>query len=65
MGDAALTSGLCARCIHARRVGSKRGSVFLLCERARTDPHFDRYPRLPVLNCPGFETAEAGDGEGE
>jgi hypothetical protein len=28
-----------------------------MCERARLDPRFPRYPRLPVLSCPGFEAA--------
>jgi hypothetical protein len=29
--------------------------VFSLCERSRTDPAFPRYPRLPVVECSGFE----------
>lgn len=45
--------GLCADCRHARRIGNRRGSVFLLCARAATDPRFTRYPPLPVLRCPG------------
>lgn len=65
MDDAASTAGLCARCVHARRVESRRGSVFLLCERASADPRFDRYPRLPVLDCSGFETAAPNRDEGE
>jgi len=52
--------GLCAACIHARRVESVRGSVFLLCERSRDDPRFPRYPRLPVLACAGFEPSPRG-----
>jgi hypothetical protein len=38
-----------------RRVASARGSVFLLCRRADTDPAYPRYPRLPRLACPGYE----------
>ena len=34
---------------------SARGSVFLLCERSRTDPAYPRYPTLPRLRCAGFE----------
>lgn len=49
--------GLCAACAHARVVESRRGSHFWLCERARTDPRFARYPPLPVLDCRGFEPA--------
>jgi hypothetical protein len=29
-------------------------SVFLLCELAAGDPRFERYPRLPLLACPGY-----------
>ena len=46
--------GLCARCRHSRVVRGAR-SGFWMCERALTDPRFARYPRLPVLSCPGFE----------
>jgi hypothetical protein len=36
-------------------VRNTRGSSFSLCERSRSDPAFPRYPRLPVLECAGFE----------
>ena len=49
-----LPAGLCDRCRHQRLVPNTRGSVFSLCERSREDPAYLRYPRLPVLNCPGF-----------
>lgn len=48
-------AGLCADCVHARSVESSRGSVFLLCELSRSDPRFTKYPRLPVLSCPGYQ----------
>ena len=48
-------AGLCADCRHARRIVSARGSVFLLCERSRTDPAYPKYPRLPVRACAGCE----------
>ena len=47
--------GLCDACRHQRLVPNPRGSVFSLCERSREDPAFPRYPRMPVLICPGFE----------
>ncbi len=53
--------GLCAACAHARRVESRRGSVFLLCARSNDDPRFARYPPLPVLQCAGFAPAAAPD----
>ena len=48
--------GLCATCIHARRIESDRGSAFWLCELSVTDPAFPKYPRLPVLACTGYES---------
>jgi hypothetical protein len=47
--------GLCADCGHGQRVTSQRGSVFWLCRRSTVDAAFARYPRLPVLRCPGYE----------
>lgn len=46
--------GLCTECAFRRVVENARGSQFWLCLRSRFDPHFPRYPRLPVLACPGF-----------
>jgi len=51
------SAGLCASCRHARRVATPR-SEFLLCERSRTDSSYERYPRLPVLSCPGYDRGE-------
>ena len=47
--------GLCADCRWARPQRSRRGSTFWRCLRAETDARFDRYPRLPVRECPGYE----------
>ena len=49
-----MDPGLCRACSHARIIRSGRGSMFWLCELSRTDPAFPRYPRLPVVRCPGF-----------
>ena len=46
--------GLCRRCVHAQLVSTPR-SGFWLCGLSRTDPRFERYPRLPVNACEGFE----------
>jgi hypothetical protein len=46
-------AGLCADCIHARRIESARGSIFYLCERSANDPAFPKYPQLPVIQCSG------------
>jgi hypothetical protein len=47
--------GLCAKCQYSRLIKSDRGSAFYLCQRSLTDSAFPKYPRLPVLRCPGFE----------
>jgi hypothetical protein len=47
-------TGLCATCAHARQIESARGSLFFLCQLSSTDPCFPKYPRLPVLACPGY-----------
>jgi len=53
-------AGACATCGHARAVASTRGSIYVLCERSRTDPRFRRYPMLPVTRCPGYAGEPAG-----
>jgi len=50
-----LSAGLCADCVHSRRIESARGSAFILCNLSQTDPRFPKYPRLPVLSCEGYE----------
>jgi hypothetical protein len=44
-------AGLCADCLHARRIESDRKSVFYLCQHAIVDATFPKYPRLPVTRC--------------
>ena len=48
-------AGLCSDCLHARRLESARGSVFILCNLSLTDPRFPKYPRLPVISCDGYK----------
>ena len=49
-------AGLCDTCRHQRVVRNTRGSEFSLCLCSRTEPErFERYPRLPVVECPGYE----------
>lgn len=47
--------GLCDTCRHQRIVRSGRGSQFSLCERSKSDDRYPKYPRMPVLACPGHE----------
>ena len=49
--------GLCANCRHTATITSARGSLFWLCRRSEREPAFPKYPRLPVLRCPGYEPA--------
>jgi hypothetical protein len=52
-------TGLCAACMHRKEIRSDRGTVFIMCLRGLTDPAYPKYPRLPVLHCPGYEPREA------
>jgi hypothetical protein len=51
-----VKAGLCDTCVHQRVVKNTRGSSFSLCKRAKQEPErYPRYPRVPVLECPGYE----------
>ena len=52
-----MKAGLCDTCRYQRVVRNTRGSVFSMCERAKFDDRFPKYPRLPVERCVGFERA--------
>jgi hypothetical protein len=54
-GRAGPPAGLCDSCRFQRVVATTRGSRFSLCQRSREDPAYPRYPRLPVLECAGYE----------
>lgn len=58
--------GLCTHCRWARSIRNRRGPDFLLCRKAAEVPDYPKYPRLPVLECPGFEasTSDAVSPEG-
>jgi len=66
-GNAAMTGaaaghvGLCAACRHARRIVTPRNGYWL-CGRSREEPAFERYPRLPVRDCPGYEPLSGVEG---
>jgi hypothetical protein len=55
-------AGLCDTCVHQQIVRNSRGSVFSLCLRSRVDPAYPRYPRVPVLSCPGYTPSGAPGG---
>ncbi len=54
-GSKTASAGLCADCRFKRLIESDRGSIFYLCERSTADASFPKYPRLPVLQCRGYE----------
>lgn len=49
--------GLCFTCRWMRATTTRRESTFFRCARAETDPHYVKYPPLPVRACPGYEDA--------
>jgi hypothetical protein len=53
--------GLCADCIHHTEQVSSKGSVFIRCLLSETDPRYTKYPRLPVIECIGFELKAEND----
>ena len=55
--DPALSKygGLCPQCTHVQVVRSAKDSVFLMCDNARVDQRFPKYPPQPVGSCFGFE----------
>jgi hypothetical protein len=52
-----IEPGLCGTCRHVRIMYSDRGSIFYLCRLSFTQPQFPKYPRLPVIECQGYERA--------
>lgn len=56
-------AGLCDTCRHQQVVRTKRSS-FSLCRRWKEDDRYPRYPRLPVVRCPGYEPRVEGGAQG-
>jgi ketosteroid isomerase-like protein len=50
-----MRAGLCDTCRHQKLVRNTRGSTFSMCERSKTDERYPKYPRLPVVECEGWE----------
>ena len=48
-------SGLCALCKHVKLVAAAHDNVYILCGLHKTNPQFEKYPRLPVFKCSGYE----------
>jgi ketosteroid isomerase-like protein len=50
-----MQAGLCDSCRHQKLIRNTRGSTFSMCERSKTDERYPKYPRLPVVECEGWE----------
>lgn len=46
--------GLCDTCINAKLIHTTRSSVFLMCQLHKIDDRFPKYPRTPIVECPGY-----------
>ena len=55
-------TSLCETCAWVREVVTPKGSRFLLCRLARTDPAFPKYPPQPVVRCDGYRPRDTGNG---
>ena len=53
--------GLCAICQHVKIVKSAKGSTFIMCNLAKTDSRFSKYPPLPVVHCIGYNKKNQDD----
>ena len=58
-----MNTSLCETCEHMREVLTAKGSRFLLCELALTQPEFPKYPGQPVLSCRGYLKKDVGQNE--
>ena len=52
-------AGLCDSCKHQKLIHNTRGSTFSMCLRSRDDPAFPKYPRVPVVSCPGYAMTDS------
>lgn len=48
-------TSICHTCRHLRTTSNARGSVFMMCEKAKVDERFPKYPPQPVGKCAGWE----------
>jgi len=54
-----MDAGLCDSCSHQKLIRNTRGSTFSMCELAKTDERYPKYPRLPVERCAGYQPLAA------
>jgi len=51
---------LCDTCTYRKEIRTDRGNLFIMCRRGLEDPAYPKYPRLPVLQCRGYENTQNG-----
>ena len=54
-----MAPSLCVSCERVRKVVTPKGSTFLLCEHARVDRRYPKYPPQPVRSCEAFRPSAA------
>ncbi len=52
--DTAAHVGLCASCRNARIIPGAQGATYYLCKLSAEHETYPKYPRLPMLSCPGY-----------
>ena len=56
-----MTDSLCPSCLHVRPIVSGTGSKFWLCQLSQHDRRYPKYPRQPMIQCPGYSAAQHAD----
>jgi hypothetical protein len=49
-----MQSQFCSTCRNAKIITSDHSSLFYRCQLSDENPHYSKYPRLPVLNYAGW-----------
>lgn len=52
--------GLCGLCIYHSLIRNSKGVQYHLCAYSKKNEIFPKYPKLPILNCPAFHSANEG-----
>jgi hypothetical protein len=55
MSTVPFPNSICHQCLHLRTTANARGSVFMMCAKAKDDDRFTKYPPQPVGRCAGLE----------
>jgi hypothetical protein len=50
---------LCHSCTFVREVSGRRDQTYLLCQNETIEA---KYPRQPILRCPGYHAVSGGPG---